>query len=401
MEVDVETFDFDFRGNTQAHDHVDHLQNDEGNDSAVEEHSGNIDRLIEHLRAIAVSQPAFAGRVDGVLGEGAGEKGAERAAHTMHAPGVQAVVIANGLLHPDCRDVADHASGNADDERAHRIDKARSRGDRHKTGNRTRDHAQDRRLLGDDPFGEHPGQRRGSRRDLRRGGSHAGIVAGGDSRTGVKAEPANPQERGADDAEHQIVRRHIVGAQANALAQDKAGHQSRRTGVQMHHRTAGIVERASALGDQEARTRAEPAATPHPMGDGAIDQDQPQTHEPQEGAELHAISQGARNERRGNDREGHLEEHIDRFRNGTGQAGHRVQAHRFQEQVGEAADPGIHARVRIGREGDGVADDHPQDGDQAGCAKALRQRRQHILFAHHAAIEQSQARNGHHQHQRR
>ena len=75
------------------------------------------------------------------------------------------------------------------------------------------------------------------------------------------------------------------------------------------------------------------------MGDRAIDEDQPQAHEPHEGRELHAIRQRAGDQRRGDDREGHLEAHVDRFRNGAGQLADRVQPHRRQEQIVEAADP--------------------------------------------------------------
>ena len=65
----------------------------------------------------------------------------------------------------------------------------------------------------------------------------------------------------------QVVRRHVLGAEAHALAEHQAGDQTRGTGVQMHDGAAGIVERAQ---------RAEPAAAPHPMGDRAIDEQQPQ-----------------------------------------------------------------------------------------------------------------------------
>ena len=188
------------------------------------------------------------------------------------------------------------------------------------------------------------------------------------------------------------MRRHVLRTQTDALAQDQAGDQGRGTGVQVNDRTTGIVHRTS---------RAQPAAAPHPMGDRAIDEDQPQPHEPEEGAELHAVGQRAGDQGRGDDREGHLEEHVDRFRNRARQRGNAGELHRTQEQIAEAADPVVHALVGIGGEGQAVADHHPQHGDQRGGAEALRQRRQHILLAHHAAIEQAQARNGHHQHQRR
>ena len=136
------------------------------------------------------------------------------------------------------------------------------------------------------------------------------------------------------------------------------------------------------------------------MGDGAIDQQQPQRHEPHEGGELHAIGQRARDERGRDDREGHLEEHVDGFWNRRRQRVHRVQPHIAQQELVEAADELVCGGVRVRRQRDAVADHHPEHGDDAGGAEALRQRRQHVLLAHHAAIKERQARNGHHQNKR-
>src|SRR5207248_6977094 len=40
---------------------------------------------------------------------------------------------------------------------------------------------------------------------------HPGIAVGCRRRAGVEAEPADPQQRGADDAQHEVVRRHRFG----------------------------------------------------------------------------------------------------------------------------------------------------------------------------------------------
>src|SRR3569833_1763544 len=159
MQVDVEAFDFNFGRDAQADHQIHQLQDDEGDDGAVDEHGADVLELGNHLVDVAVRQPAALGvdRVDRTLGEHAGHDGAERATNTVHAPGVQAVVIADGLLHTDHQDVAHHAGRQADDERANRVNETRSGGDGDQAGNRAGDHAQDRRLLGDDPFGNHPG----------------------------------------------------------------------------------------------------------------------------------------------------------------------------------------------------------------------------------------------------
>ena len=61
MQVDVQTFDLDFRRDAQAHDHVDHLQDDEGDDAAVQEHRAHVVELDQHLVGIAIGQPTLAG----------------------------------------------------------------------------------------------------------------------------------------------------------------------------------------------------------------------------------------------------------------------------------------------------------------------------------------------------
>ena len=71
-----------------------------------------------------------------------------------------------------------------------------------------------------------------------------------DRRAGVEAEPADPQQRGADDAVGQVVRGHVLGAQALALAEHQGGDQARGAGVQVHDGAAGEVERAHASPSQ-------------------------------------------------------------------------------------------------------------------------------------------------------
>ena len=55
---------------------------------------------------------------------------------------------------------------------------------------------------------------------------------------------------------HEIVRRHVLGAEADALAEHETGDEARRAGVQMHDGAAGIVERAQ-------RVRASRRPTPN------------------------------------------------------------------------------------------------------------------------------------------
>ena len=74
--------------------------------------------------------------------------------------------------------------------------------------------------------------------------------------------------------------------------------QGRGTGVDVHHRAAGEVERTH-LGD--------PAAAPHPVGDGRVDDEEPDADEHGVGAELEPVGGRAGDQRRRDDGEGHLE----------------------------------------------------------------------------------------------
>ncbi len=152
----------------------------------------------------------------------------------------------------------------------------------------------------------------------------------------------------------------------------------------MHHGAAGIVEHAPV---------AEEAAAPNPMGDRRVDHDGPQAHEPHHRRELHAFGEGAGDQRRGDDGEGHLKAHEDRFGNRLGEIVHRVERQTAQEDAAHAA----HHRA-AGGEGEAVGDHHPQHGHQTRDGEALRMHRgEHVLLAHHAAVEQCETRNGHHQ----
>ena len=118
-----------------------------------------------------------------------------------------------------------------------------------------------------DPLREHPGQRRRRGGELGDGHRHAGIAAGADCRAGIEAEPADPQQRGADHRVDQVVRRHVLGAEALALAEHQGADQAGDAGVDVHHGAAGEVEHAPV---------AEEAAAPHPVGDRRVDDQRPQ-----------------------------------------------------------------------------------------------------------------------------
>ena len=109
-------------------------------------------------------------------------------------------------------------------------------------------------------------------------------------------------EGGSDDA--------LLSAETDALADHEGCDEAGDAGIDMNDRAAGEIKDA---------VIAEKTAAPDPMGDRAIDEDQPGRDEPQQCGELHAVGEGAADQRRRDDREGELEHHEQHLGDRAGQ----------------------------------------------------------------------------------
>ncbi len=224
------------------------------------------------------------------------------------------------------------------------------------------------------------------------------------------------------------MRGHGLAAVTDALAEHEAADETRDTGVDVHHRAAGEVDRtpledqarvggdlvdfelgcgfrvrcrsSQRLGGADGRSRAGPV--PDHVRDGEIDQRHPERDEKGDGAELHALGQGADDERRRDGRERHLEGDIDELGDndavGEGLDG-RIHRHARQERFREAADEAVEGAA-FG-EGQAVAVDDPDHADDGDRVEHLHQHGEHVLGADETAVEQGEARHGHHEHERR
>jgi hypothetical protein len=140
------------------------------------------------------------------------------------------------------------------------------------------------------------------------------------------------------------------------------------------------------------------------MRDREVDQRHPERNEQGDRRELHAFGEGADDEGGGDRRKRHLEADVDQFRDvDVGGEGRNLSVEDglafgcdLQEGLGEAAD-----EVRAAGEGQAVAVQHPDDGDDADGVEHLRQHREHVLGTDQAAIEQRKAGDRHQQHQYR
>ncbi len=243
-------------------------------------------------------------------------------------------------------------------------------------------------LLAEDPRhdGRSGGQMGGEQRRTR-------LAVGGQGRTGIEAEPTDPQHRRPDGGQHQIVRLHRHLGVTLALADDQCCDQAGDAGIDVHHGAAGEVEDVP-IPEQRAIAR------PRHVADRQVDDREPDRGEQHHRPEAHAFGKGSDDQRRRDDGEGELEQHEDQGRN---RPGHALRRNARQADMSEATDEGAHrhhAGLHAGRvEGQTVAVDDPQDRHQGGDPKAGHQHREHVLGPHQAPVEQGQAGQSHEQHQ--
>jgi hypothetical protein len=203
----------------------------------------------------------------------------------------------------------------------------------------------------------------------------------------LNPEPADPQQRGADNTEHKIVRGHRLARVAATPAHDQRCHQAGKPGIDVHDGPTSKIE--------NPRVVEEAVGPPDKMGDRRINAHAPQPDEPQQCRKLHPIGKGPTDQRWSDDRERHLKGHIDRFGDRLGQIVDRVEAHPKQQEPARTPEK----RRSFGKS-EAVADHHPQHRDETGHGEALHYRRQDVHLADHAAVKQGQTRDGHHQDER-
>src|ERR1700736_2869370 len=90
-----------------------------------------------------------------------------------------------------------------------------------RTGHRLGGDAEHTRLALDGPLHEHPGNGCRGCGDLRDGHRHARAPICGHRGTGIEPKPADPEERGAGQGQHQVVGRHGFFVVADALTQSE------------------------------------------------------------------------------------------------------------------------------------------------------------------------------------
>jgi len=332
----------------------------------------------------------------------------------VHTEDIERVVGAEDLLEAGHAPQAEQAADETDDDRAHQPDVAGRRRDRDEPGDRARRGAEHRRLAFVHRLAERPAEHRGRSRGERVHERERRRAIGLERRTRVEPEPADPQQRGTDHRQRQVVRRHRLAAIADPLADQERADEARDRGVDVHDGAAGEVERAP-LPDQArlgvhrvddvlagVGVRAHPE--PHHVGDRRIAEREPQDHEQQHRREFDALGERADDQAAGDPGESRLERAEHEFgdvdllaerRRRREDAGRRIED-AVQEEPVEAAEE----RIALG-EREAVAVQRPQHDDQRERHHHLHQHRQHVLAAHQAAVEERESRHRHHDDEQR
>lgn len=224
------------------------------------------------------------------------------------------------------------------------------------------------------------------------GGGHLGVdehhgadaVVVAEPGTGVEAEPAEPEETGAQHDQREAVRAHRVLLEADALADDEDHAEGRGTGVDVDGGAAREVD--------DAHLEEPAAGAPDPVGDGEVDDGDPEGDEEGPGGELDAVGEGAADQGGREDREHQLEDGEDVHRDGVAVPEFGDADAAEADVLGGPADD----RSGVGAEGEAEAVEHPEDRDDPQADEAHHQHVEGGLDADHASVEEGESRG--HQH---
>src|SRR5260370_16757336 len=131
MERHVEALAFDLLVDTQADDRLDRHEDNEAADGVISDDDPDADELIDDLPGIALDKAGRSAIL--VDGEDTGQNRTSGPPYGMDAKTIERVVIAEDALEPGGSEVAEHACGDADHQRAGRAAEALPPRARHTT----------------------------------------------------------------------------------------------------------------------------------------------------------------------------------------------------------------------------------------------------------------------------
>ena len=313
----------------------------------------------------------------------------------MDANDVEGIVIAELELQT-AGQAGEHTGDGAEHDGPQRGDHIGGRGD----GDEARDDAGSGThcgvVAGADLLGEAPGEHCRSGCSGRGNPRVAGGAVGCEGGTGVEAEPAEPQQEGAEHDERNIVRAERLRAEALTLADDQHDDQSGDCGVDVDDRTTCEIVGGCADRLGNGAVSGQQTTVPHHVSERSVIERDPQRHENHPRGVLHTFGYGAADQRDGDHGERGLEGHVHADRVVVA-----VQCGRCEDAlIGNHGVLQQEAGCRVAEDaadrGAGVGDrptpQHPHDHRDGQCGRLHDHHIQHGLGADHATIEERHTR---------
>src|SRR5438132_8538784 len=144
MQRYVEPLPFLVLGDPQSNGHIDDFEDEVADNKAVDQGGEHAFELRDDTSGLSA--------IERRAGENTREQCTDDAADTVHAEGIERVVVTERLLQRGRGEEADDPGGDADEDRRRRHDEARCRRDGHQARDRTRGDAQHTRFPLDGPF---------------------------------------------------------------------------------------------------------------------------------------------------------------------------------------------------------------------------------------------------------
>jgi ribonuclease R len=290
-------------------------QNRHGRERCEDGHEADARELHHDLLGIALDARAERD------GEDTRGQCAPGAAERVHAEHVERVVVTERRLHERAGQVGDAGDADADGDGAHRRHVAAGGRDRDQAGDRRGRAAERGRRAAVQVFDDCPRHhgRRGSGAGVEEG--EARERAGAQRAAGVEAEPSRSTSR----------RRSGTAAGCAASAPCRTRGACRASAPRRSPRTARHVHDEPPAKSIAPALKIQPSE-PHHVRDRAVHHQQPDADEGDPDAELHALGDGAEDQRRGDDREHRLEHDEDVL--GCCAAGWRSSRHRVHRHAG-------------------------------------------------------------------
>ena len=139
----------------------------------------------------------------------------------MNAESIERIVVAELGFDNDNYEVAKDADDETHEDARHGSDESGSRCDGNQACNGTRNGSECGGFAFENPLNSCPGERGGGGSEVSADESTGGERSGRESRACIEAEPADPEQAGPDEAEHEGMRSHLLARVADALPQVK------------------------------------------------------------------------------------------------------------------------------------------------------------------------------------